>query len=60
MNGRDDGAYLYARRMYEVMAAWRNLSTRNQPSFIADFANIWRAAEKVRCNPFLAGCDRDS
>src|SRR6516225_3961816 len=30
-----------------VMAAWQTLSTDEQPSFIADFANIWRAADKV-------------
>jgi len=31
MNGRDDGAYLYGRRRYEVMAAWQTLPTRDQP-----------------------------
>ena len=44
---RDYGTYLYGRRMYEVMAAWQTLPTHDQPSFIADFANTWRAAEKV-------------
>ena len=33
--------------MYEVMAVWQTLPTHDQPSFIADFANIWRAADKV-------------
>jgi len=44
---RGDGTYLYGRRMYEVMAVWQTLPTHDQPSFIADFANIWRAADKV-------------
>jgi dihydrofolate reductase len=33
--------------MYEVMAVWQTLMTYDQPSFIVDFANIWRAADKV-------------
>jgi hypothetical protein len=44
---RPVGTYLYGRRMYEVMAAWQTLPTHDQPSFIADFSNIWRAADKV-------------
>lgn len=43
----DDGTYLYGRRRCEVMAVWQTLPTHDQPSFIADFANIWRAAAKV-------------
>jgi len=44
---RPVGAYLYGRRMYEVMAAWDTLQTYDQPPFIAEFAAIWRAADKV-------------
>lgn len=44
---RPVGAYLYGRRMYEVMAAWDTLQTHDQPPFIAEFAAIWRAADKV-------------
>src|SRR5215831_13936982 len=44
---RDDGTYLCAADMYEVMAVWQTLPMHDQPSFIADFANIWRAADKV-------------
>lgn len=39
---RPVSTYLYGRRMYEVMAVWQTLPTHDQPSFIADFANIWR------------------
>ena len=44
---RPVGTYLYGRRVYEVMAVWQTLPTHDQPSCIADFANIWRAADKV-------------
>ena len=44
---RHDGTYLYGRRMYEVMAAWQTMPTHDPPSYIADFANIWRAADKL-------------
>ena len=44
---RPVGTYLYGRRMYEVMAVWGTLQTYDQPPFIAEFANIWRAADKV-------------
>jgi dihydrofolate reductase len=38
------GTYFYGRRMYEGMAVWQTMPIQDQPSFIADFANIWRAA----------------
>lgn len=58
---RPVGTYLYGRRMYEVMAVWQTMATRHRPSpsaplwartaagwsVFADFANIWRAADKV-------------
>jgi dihydrofolate reductase len=52
---RPAGTYLYGRRMYEVMAVWQTMETRDRPSVFAgwddrtwqDFANIWRAADKV-------------
>ena len=44
---RPVGTYLYGRRMYEVMLAWETLSLADQPAAIADFAQIWRAADKV-------------
>jgi dihydrofolate reductase len=34
--------------MYEVMAAWETLGTAgDEPRFIRDFAEIWRAADKI-------------
>jgi len=45
---RPIGTYLYGRRMYEVMAAWETAHIlTDQPAVIQDFANIWRAADKV-------------
>jgi len=42
---RPVGTYLYGRRMYDVMVAWETL-TDDQPE-MHDFAQIWRAADKV-------------
>lgn len=44
---RSVGTYLYGRRMYEVMIAWETLSLPDQPSHLRDFAEIWRAADKI-------------
>ena len=41
-------AYLYGRRMYEVMAFWDAPHTlADQPAFIKDYAEIWQAADKI-------------
>lgn len=44
---RPVGTYLYGRRMYEVMVAWETFSLADQPPFIREFAEIWRAADKI-------------
>jgi len=44
---RGVGTYLYGRRMYEVMIFWETVSTTDEPAVIGDFADIWRAADKV-------------
>ena len=44
---RPVGTHLYGRRMYEVLVAWENLSLADQPPYIRDFAEIWRAADKI-------------
>jgi dihydrofolate reductase len=44
---RPVGTYLYGRRLFEVMLAWENLDLADQPPFIQDFAEIWRAADKI-------------
>ena len=44
---RPIGTHLYGRRMYEVMVAWETMDLADQPRFIRDFAEIWRAADKI-------------
>jgi dihydrofolate reductase len=45
---RPVGTYLYGRRMYETMAFWETQgSGPDEPQVMRDFAEIWRAAEKV-------------
>jgi dihydrofolate reductase len=45
---RPIGTYLYGRRMYETMVYWETVSTGGDQSAVSrDFAEIWRAAEKI-------------
>jgi len=45
---RPVGTYLYGRRMYETMATWEADPTlAAQSELMADFAGVWRAADKV-------------
>jgi len=45
---RPVGTYLYGRGMYEVMRYWETAHTvADQPSVAQDFAEIWRAADKI-------------
>jgi len=45
---RPVGTYLYGRRMYEVMVYWETAHTlADQPPFMQDFAELWRAADKI-------------
>src|SRR5438128_9270962 len=41
------GTYLYGRRMYEVMRYWETVDTADQPPFVGEYAEIWRAADKI-------------
>lgn len=43
---RSLGTYLYGRRMYEVLSAWETIGGGDDP-VIRDYAQIWRAADKV-------------
>ena len=52
---RPVGTYLYGRRMYETMVAWETMDTGpDQLPCIRDFAEIWRAADKVVYSRTLA------
>jgi dihydrofolate reductase len=43
---RPVGTYLYGRRMYETMVYWET-APAGQPPFVQEFAEIWRAADKI-------------
>ena len=45
---RPIGTYLYGRRMYETMVFWETVTADgDEPAVFLDYAEIWRAAEKV-------------
>jgi dihydrofolate reductase len=44
---RPVGTFLLGRRMYEVLVAWETMRLDDQPPVMQDFAEIWRAADKV-------------
>ena len=51
---RPVGTYLYGRRMYETMAVWETMALDDEPPVMRDFAEIWRAADKVVYSRTLA------
>jgi dihydrofolate reductase len=44
---RPVGTHLLGRRMYEVLVYWETVPLEGRPSYIRDFAEIWRAADKI-------------
>ena len=45
---RPIGTHLYGRRMYEVLSVWETMDTGpEQAAEIRDYAQIWRAADKI-------------
>lgn len=44
---RSIGTYLYGRRMYDVMVYWETEPAAGAPPYAEDFAQMWRAADKV-------------
>jgi dihydrofolate reductase len=51
---RSIGTYLLGRRMYEVLVYWETIGLDDQPPYVRDFAQIWRAADKVVYSKTLA------
>ena len=51
---RSVGTYFYGRRMYETMVYWETAPLADLAPWVADFANIWRAADKVVFSKTLA------
>ena len=53
---RPVGTYLYGRRLYETMAVWETDPTlAAQSELMADFANVWQAADKIVYSTTLHG-----
>lgn len=53
---RDVGTYLYGRRMYDVMQVWETIDADpGEDPEMSDYAEIWRAADKVVYSTTLAG-----
>jgi dihydrofolate reductase len=52
---RSVGTYLYGRRMYQTLAVWQTMGGAGAEAIEADYAEIWRAAEKVVFSTTLAG-----
>lgn len=48
------GTHLYGRRMYEVMRYWEDVDVAGEPPVIAEYAGIWRDADKVVFSRTLA------
>ena len=44
---RPVGTYLYGRRMYETLVVWESMDISGQPAYVRDFAELWRAADKI-------------
>src|SRR4051794_3137326 len=44
---RPIGTYLYGRRMYDTMAFWETADGQGEPAVFRDYAELWRAAEKI-------------
>ena len=44
---RPIATHLYGRRMYDTMAFWETADGREEPAVFREYAEIWRAAEKV-------------
>ena len=44
---RPIATYLYGRRMYDTMAFWETATGHEEPSVFRDYAEIWRAADKI-------------
>ena len=44
---RNIGTHLYGRRLYDVLKAWETMPLAGEPESIADYARVWRGADKI-------------
>jgi len=54
---RPIGTYLYGRRTYETMAVWQTIGGPENPAVENDYAEIWRAADKIVYSTTLNSVD---
>ncbi|QNE36169.1 dihydrofolate reductase family protein [Leifsonia shinshuensis] len=52
---RGIGTYLYGRRMFETMRVWQGMGGGDAADVIRDYADIWRAADKIVYSSSLTG-----
>jgi dihydrofolate reductase len=51
---RSIGTELYGRRMYETMAVWETMELEDEPAVMREYADIWRATDKIVYSSTLA------
>jgi dihydrofolate reductase len=57
---RSIGTHLYGRRLYEVMVYWETAADlADQPAHEREYADIWRAADKIVFSRTLAAASSD-
>lgn len=54
---RPIGTYLYGRKIYEVMKVWGTMPLDDEPDEMRDYAEIWRAADKIVYSSTLESVD---
>ncbi|MDZ4169499.1 MAG: dihydrofolate reductase family protein [Coriobacteriia bacterium] len=55
---RTIGTNLLGRRMHEMMSAWETLGTRDdEPDYIREFGELWRASDKIVYSSSLDSVD---
>ncbi|MGI8425045.1 MAG: dihydrofolate reductase family protein [Actinomycetota bacterium] len=54
---RPIGTYLLGRKMYDLMAVWETMDLAPEPDCIKDFAQMWRAADKIVYSTSLKSVD---
>lgn len=55
---RQIGTNLLGRRMYDVMSAWDTLGTEgDEPAYIVEFGELWRASDKIVYSTTLDSMD---
>jgi dihydrofolate reductase len=52
---RPVGTHLYGRRLYETMAVWQDIGGPEEEAVMNDYADVWRASDKVVYSATLAG-----